>query len=615
MKTIERDIKKAVVYQIYVKSFCDSNGDGIGDIPGIISKLDYLENLGVDYLWLTPIYPSPQRDNGYDVSDYCAIDPAYGTMADFDELVELARERGMGIMLDMVLCHTSSEHTWFQRALAGNEKYRRYYILRDGRNSAEPADPGEPPTNWQCAFGGSAWEWEPRLGKWYLHLHDVSQPDLDWTNPEVRAEAARVVRFWKSRGVMGFRFDVVNLMSKPEKFEDDTKGLGRRLFADGPHIHEYLRELVEQAGIDGMITVGEMASTDLENCIRYTRTEDHELSMSFSFHHLKVDYKNGKKWELMEPDIAELRRIFCTWQEGMQAGGGWNALFWDNHDQPRAITRFGGRDGAGDQDTDWDHVGKMLALCIHLMQGTPYIYQGDELGMTNPGYSSIAQFRDVESLNAYRALTGEGSTAAREIGGQHTSDMAGGSTPDEAIAVLNERSRDNGRTPMQWTSDDQAGFSTGTSWIEVPENSVLINARAEVGVEGSMFEFYKKLVGLRKRCRVISEGTVRFLDAGEAAPKVIAYERVLADNGDVQSVSGAPSGSGAPEAGAEQPQRLIVVCSFDSRACEAHLTCEGRAVGLDNPDILIANYPDAPQRGHETDSVLLRPYEAVAFIA
>ena len=387
MKTIERDIKKAVVYQIYVKSFCDSNGDGIGDIPGIISKLDYLENLGVDYLWLTPIYPSPQRDNGYDVSDYCAIDPAYGTMADFDELVELARERGMGIMLDMVLCHTSSEHTWFQQALAGTEKYRRYYILRDGRGSAGSDDPGEPPTNWQCAFGGSAWEWEPRLGKWYLHLHDVSQPDLDWTNPEVRAEAARVVRFWKSRGVMGFRFDVVNLMSKPEKFEDDTKGLGRRLFADGPHIHEYLRELVEQAGIDGMITVGEMASTDLENCIRYTRTEDHELSMSFSFHHLKVDYKNGKKWELMEPDIAELRRIFCTWQEGMQAGGGWNALFWDNHDQPRAITRFGGRDGAGDQGTDWDHVGKMLAICIHLMQGTPYVYQGDELGMTNPGFA------------------------------------------------------------------------------------------------------------------------------------------------------------------------------------------------------------------------------------
>ena len=615
MKTIERNIKKAVVYQIYVKSFCDSNGDGIGDLPGIISKLDYLEDLGVDYLWLTPIYPSPQHDNGYDVSDYCAIDPAYGTMDDFDELVACAAQRGMGIMLDMVLCHTSSEHAWFKQALAGSEKYRKYYILRDGRSSTGAGDPGEPPTNWQCAFGGSAWEWEPRLGKWYLHLHDVSQPDLDWTNPEVRAEAARVVRFWKERGVMGFRFDVVNLMSKPEKFEDDTRGLGRRLFADGPHIHEYLRELVEQTGIGSMITVGEMASTDLENCIRYTRPEDHELSMAFSFHHLKVDYKHGKKWELMEPDISELRRIFRAWQEGMQVGGGWNALFWDNHDQPRAITRFGGRDGAGDQGTDWDHVGKMLAICIHLMQGTPYVYQGDELGMTNPGYSSISQFRDVESLNAYRALTGEGSTDAREIGGQHAGDMEGGSTSEEAVAVLNERSRDNGRTPMQWTSADQAGFSTGTSWIEVPENSVLINARAEVGVEGSMYEFYKRLIALRKRYEVISDGAVRFLDAGAAAPKVIAYERALADNEGAQSVADTPSGSGAPETGDAQPRRLVVVCSFDSSPCTAQLTREGHAVELDGLDVLVSDYDDVPQRGCEKGSVLLRPYEAVAYIA
>ncbi len=277
----------STVYQIYPKSFKDSNGDGLGDIRGIISKLDYIKSLGVDFIWSTPFYPSPLKDGGYDISDYKAIDPRFGTMADFDELIKSADAKGLKIMLDMVLCHTSDQHEWFQRALAGEENYQRYYIFRDGRGN------GEPPTNWQCAFGGSAWQWEPRLGKWYLHLHDVSQPDLDWTNPKVREELAEVVRFWKERGVAGFRFDVINLISKPEIFADDTEGLGRNLFADDPHVHEYLRELVKNTGIDGMITVGEMASTDLKNCLLYTRPDAHELSMAFSFHHLKVDYKGG----------------------------------------------------------------------------------------------------------------------------------------------------------------------------------------------------------------------------------------------------------------------------------------------------------------------------------
>lgn len=285
MAAIERDFKRSVIYQVYVKSFCDSDGDGVGDLPGVTSKLDYLAALGVDYVWLTPFYPSPQRDGGYDVSDYRAVDPLFGTMGDFDELVAEAHRRGIGVMLDMVLCHTSDRHAWFQRALAGEERFRRFYILRDGRGSSGPGDPGEPPTNWQCAFGGPAWEWEPRLGKWYLHMHDVSQPDLDWTNPEVRRACADVVRFWKERGVDGFRFDVVSLISKPEVFEDTPDGSCRRLVADGPHVHEYLQELVAEAGIDGMLTVGEMAATTLGNCIRYTRPEDHELSMTFSFHH------------------------------------------------------------------------------------------------------------------------------------------------------------------------------------------------------------------------------------------------------------------------------------------------------------------------------------------
>ena len=559
MAAIEKDFRRSVVYQIYVKSFCDSDGDGVGDLPGITGKLDYLARLGVDYLWLTPFYPSPQRDGGYDISDYRAVDPAYGTMDDFDELVARAHECRIGIMLDMVLCHTSCEHEWFQRALAGDERYRAYYILRDGRGSSGPGDPGQPPTNWDCAFGGSAWKWEPRLGAWYLHLHDVSQPDLDWTNPEVREACADVVRFWKGRGVDGFRFDVVNLISKPEVFEDDLSGQGRSLFADGPHVHEYLRELVARAGIDGMVTVGEMASTDLANCVRYTRPEDHELSMSFSFHHLKVDYAGGRKWELAEPDIGRLRAIFREWQEGMQAGGGWNALFWDNHDQPRAVTRFGGRTGVGERGSSWERVGKMLAVCDFLMKGTPYVYQGDELGMVNPGYDSIEEFRDVESLNHYQIM------------------LEMGKSPAEALRVVNERSRDNGRTPMQWSDAPGAGFTSGEPWIGIPASAGLVNAEAEVGVEGSMFEFYRSLVALRHASDVVATGEVRFLDAGEAAPKVIAYERVLGD------------------------EQLVVACSFDGAPCRI------ADLGVEKYEVLLGNYDDAPTPG------VLRPYEAVVW--
>lgn len=561
MAQIEKDFHRAVVYQSYVKSFCDSNGDGLGDLPGITSKLDYLERLGADYLWITPFFPSPQRDNGYDVADYCAVDPRYGTMADFDELVAKATEKGIGIMLDMVLCHTSVDHEWFRRACAGDQRYQRYYILRDGRGSTDPGDPGEPPTNWQCAFGGSAWEWEPRLGKWYLHLHDVSQPDLDWTNPEVRAELAGVVRFWRERGVTGFRFDVINLISKPEVFED-VPGSGsacRALVADGPHVHEYLQELVAAAGIDGMVTVGEMASTDLANCIRYTRPEDHELSMSFSFHHLKVDYAGGDKWALMEPDIARLRQIFREWQEGMQAGGGWNALFWDNHDQPRAITRFGGRAGVGERGGSWERVGRMLAVCDFFMKGTPYIFQGDELGMTNAGYTSIEQYDDVESHNNYRLLMGRGATA------------------EEALTVVGERSRDNGRTPMQWSAGSGAGFTTGTPWLEIPANHELVNAVAEVGVDGSLFEFYRALVALRHELDVVAEGAVRFLDAGDGAPKVIAYERTLGD------------------------ERLVVACSFDEAPCAL------ADLGTEGYEVLLGTYGDAPEPG------TLRAFEAVVW--
>ena len=419
------------------------------------------------------------------------------------------------------------------------------------------------------------WEWEPRLGKWYLHMHDVSQPDLDWTNPEVRAELARVVRFWRDRGVAGFRFDVVNLISKPDVFEDDPAGTGRALIADGPRVHEYLRELVQASGIDSMLTVGEMAATTLDNCVRYTNPACRELGMVFSFH-LKVDYKDGDKWALMAPDIDRLREILTTWQERMQEGGGWNALFWNNHDQPRAITRFGGRAGVGERGGSWEHAGKALAVCAHLMQGTPYIFQGEELGVPNAGYASIDDYNDVESANAYRMLCERGAT------------------PAEALRVVGERSRDNGRTPMPWDGSPAAGFTTGTPWLAVPQSAERVNVAAERGVAGSMLEFYRELVRLRHELAVISEGRVRFLAKDDAAPQVIAFERWL-------------EGETAARAhGAEEPTHLLVVCSLGAGLASLELPVRYRRATC-----VVGSYDEARiERG----VLALRPFEAQVLV-
>lgn len=540
-----------VVYQIYPKSFYDSNGDGVGDIRGIIEKLDYIKSLGVDYIWSTPFFVSPQKDNGYDVSDYYAIDPHFGTMEDVDELITEAKKREMSLMFDMVLCHTSDKHEWFQRALAGEEKYQSYYILREGRNKKSADDAGEPPTNWQCAFGGSAWQWEPRLGKWYLHLHDVSQPDLDWTNPEVRKELANVVAFWKNRGVGGFRFDVINLISKPEIFKDDTEGLGRKLFADGPHVHEYLQELVKNAGLDEVITVGEMASTNLENCLRYTNPDAHELSMAFSFHHLKVDYRNGDKWSLMDADISALKKIFEEWQVGMSNANGWNAVFWCNHDQPRAVSRFG---------DDSKESAKMLAATVHLMRGTPYIYQGEEIGMTNAKYTSIDQYKDVESLNYYKILLEQGKTET------------------EALKILSERSRDNGRTPMQWNAGKFAGFSSVDTWLSSPNNFKQINVEIEETDPDSVLNFYRKLVKFRKENKVVQDGDIKFFEC--ANTDVIAYSRTL------------------------ENEQLVVICNY--RGKNINLT-EKNLSGYISEGYkkIIGNYEGLEEN--------LRPYEVVVF--
>lgn len=428
------DFSNKVVYQIYPKSFRDTNGDGFGDISGVIEKLDYLQELGVDYLWLTPFFISPQRDNGYDVADYRKINPSFGTMEDLERLISESEKRGMSIMLDMVFNHTSTQHEWFQKALAGEEKYQNYYIFKEGTPECVP-------TNWQSKFGGSAWEYVPRLKKWYLRLYDVTQADLNWDNPEVREELKEILRFWKEKGIRAFRFDVINLVSKPEQMEDDFEGDGRRFYTDGPHIHEYLKEMVRDTGIEDFVTVGEMSSTTLENCIKYSAPEEKELSMCFNFHHLKVDYKDGDKWALMTPDYKKLKEIFTEWQMGMQKEHGWNALFWCNHDQPRIVSRM------GDEGRYWKESAKMLAGMIHLMRGTPYIYQGEEIGMLNAHYPSIEKYRDVESLNYYQILLEQGKTET------------------EALEILAARSRDNSRTPMQWSKEQYGGFSEAEPWL------------------------------------------------------------------------------------------------------------------------------------------------------
>ena len=532
-----------VVYQIYPKSFCDTNGDGLGDLPGVTARLDYLKDLGVDYLWLTPFFPSPQRDNGYDVADYRAIDPRFGTMENLETLIREADKRGIGLMLDMVFNHTSTAHPWFQKALAGDRKYQDYYIFKDG-------SPDKIPTNWVSKFGGPAWEYLPALGKWYLHLFDVTQADLNWENPEVRTELAGILRFWKDKGIKGFRFDVVNLISKPEVYEDDHQGDGRRFYTDGRNVHRYLQELVAAGGIDGMITVGEMSSTSLENCIGYTDPDRHELTMTFSFHHLKVDYRNGDKWALMPADHMALKNLFAQWQDGMQAGHGWNALFWCNHDQPRAVSRF------GDEGRYWKESAKMLGTATHLMRGTPYIFQGEEIGMTNCHFRSIDQYRDVESLNYYQILQQQGKSSA------------------EAMEIIQQRSRDNGRTPMQWDGTAHAGFTTGTPWIGVVDNYPAINAAAQVDDPDSVYSYYKKLVALRKQHRVISEGQIEFLYKDD--PDLLAYRRWDGDS------------------------QLLVLCNLTGHEAPVQLPAPWQDAG-----VLLGNYPDA------APVAALRPYEAL----
>lgn len=542
MNTLPHWWQNGVIYQIYPKSFQDTTGSGTGDLRGVTQRLDYLKTLGIDAIWLTPFYISPQVDNGYDVANYTAIDPAYGTLDDFDELVAEAHQRGIRIVLDMVFNHTSTQHAWFRESLNKASPYRQFYIWRDGT-------PEQLPNNWRSKFGGNAWRWHAESEQYYLHLFAPEQADLNWENPAVRAELKKVCEFWADRGVDGLRLDVINLISKDQDFPNDETGDGRRFYTDGPRIHEYLQEMSRDVFTPrNLMTVGEMSSTSLENCQQYASLDGRELSMTFNFHHLKVDYPGGEKWTLAKPDFVALKTLFRHWQQGMH-NKAWNALFWCNHDQPRIVSRF------GDEGEYRVHAAKMLGMVLHGMQGTPYIYQGEELGMTNPHFSRITDYRDVESLNMFAEL------------------RASGREPDELLAILASKSRDNGRTPMQWDASHNAGFTEGEPWIGVCDNYETVNARAALDDADSVFYTYQSLIRLRKTLPVLTWGD--YEDLLPEHPSLWCYRRQW------------------------QGQTLMVVANL------SHTPQEWQTEALsDKSQVLMSNYP-APQ------TTSLRPFEAV----
>ncbi|WP_424649280.1 alpha,alpha-phosphotrehalase [Corynebacterium matruchotii] len=539
--------REYAIYQIYPKSFRDTTGSGIGDLRGVIEKIPYIASLGIDMIWFNPFFVSPQRDGGYDVADYYNIDPAIGTMDDFDELVRALADNGIGVMLDMVLNHTSTEHEWFQKALAGDKKYQDFYIIRP------PAADGGLPTNWESKFGGPAWAPFGDTGNYYLHLYDPTQADLNWRNPEVRDEMVKIVNFWRAKGIHGFRFDVINVIGKAAELKSSAPGEDPRyMYTDGPDVNAYLQQLnAESFGQDpDSVTVGEMSSTSIQNCVEYSNPDNHELDMVFSFHHLKVDYLNGQKWSNVRFNPIDLKRTLNEWALGMQEGNGWNALFLNNHDQPRSVNRF------GDPTTYRVESATMLATMIHMLRGTPYIYMGEEIGMTDPEYHSIDDYVDVEARNAYNALIDQGVDAA------------------EAFAIVHSKARDNSRTPMQWDDSPNAGFTTGTPWLR-PTNQEHINVAAEEQ-GGKILAYYKKLIRLRKQHLAISIGEYRPYQLEH--PQVYAFTRTHED------------------------EKLLVIINLSDKEIACDIP-EDFATG----EVLIANYPNPTV----ADTIQLHPYEAL----
>ena len=546
---------KSVVYQIYPKSFNDTTGSGQGDIKGITEKLDYLKKLGVEVLWLTPMYKSPQNDNGYDISDYYSIDESYGTMEDFEEMLKEAHKRDIKIVMDIVVNHTSTENEWFKKSEEGDPEYKDFYIWKDAVNGKEP-------TNWQSKFGGNAWKWSEKRKQYYLHLFDVTQADLNWENEKVRKKVYEMIKYWLNKGVDGFRFDVINLISKDQRFLNDdgsdTRFVpdGRRFYTDGPKIHEYLKEIHKEAfGENELLTVGEMSSTSLENCVRYSNPQEKELSMAFSFHHLKVDYPNGEKWVKAPFDFVELKRILSKWQIGMYEGNGWNATFWTNHDQPRALSRF------GDDKNFHEKSGKMLATVLHGLQGTPYVYQGEEFGMTNPYFDKIEKYQDVESKNMYKILRDKGLSE------------------EEVLDILMQKSRDNSRTPVQWDDTKNAGFTSGTPWIGIPENYKKINAENALKDNNSIFYHYQNLIQLRRTEELLITG--RYEDIDLENKKVYAYKRI------------------------GENEELIVISNFYDEVTEFDV----KGLDLEKAFILLSNYVQSPEI--KEDKIILKPYESI----
>ena len=543
--------QRSVVYQIYPRSFQDSNGDGIGDLSGITRRLPYIRSLGVDAVWLSPVYQSPNDDNGYDISDYQAIMTEFGTMEDFDRLLAAAHSLGLRIVMDLVVNHSSDEHRWFVESRSSvDSPYRDYYIWRRGKN-------GGAPNNWGSCFGGSAWEYDARTDMYYLHLFSKKQPDLNWENPTVRDEIFNMMDWWLQKGIDGFRMDVISLISKPDDFPDGEAGAGGyasfELCANGPREHEYLKEMNRRVlSHYDLLTVGECAGVTLEEAKEYASLDGSELSMVFQFEHMDADFHPlYGRYAAQHKNLPRLKKTLARWQTELY-GVAWNSLYWDNHDQPRIVSRYG-----SEKEEYRELSAKMLAICLHMMQGTPYVYQGEELGMTNYPWTGIDQINDIESLGNYRALHERGLMSE-----------------EEGVAMMRQRSRDNARTPMQWDAGPNAGFTSGTPWLPVNPNHVTINAEEQVARPESVFHFYKKLIALRKELDVIVYGRFALLEPEH--PDLFVYTRTLGE------------------------ESLLVVCNFSEKTLDWAIP-----EAYKGAETLIANYPSPAEPG------TIRPWEAL----
>ncbi|MEH7463864.1 alpha-glucosidase [Bacillus thuringiensis] len=545
--------KESVVYQIYPRSFMDSNGDGIGDLRGIISKLDYLQELGIDVIWLSPVYESPNDDNGYDISDYRKIMDEFGTMNDWDELLSEMHKRNMKLMMDLVVNHTSDEHNWFVESRKSKDNpYRDYYIWRKGKDGKEP-------NNWGAAFSGSAWQYDETTDEYYLHLFSKKQPDVNWDNEHVRKEIYEMMKFWLDKGIDGFRMDVINFISKTEGLpavDTETEGYvsGHQYFMNGPNIHTYLHEMNQEVlSKYDIMTVGEMPGVTTEEAKLYTAEERQELQMVFQFEHMDLDSGENGKWDVLPCSLLTLKQNLTKWQKALEHKG-WNSLYWNNHDQPRVVSRFG-------NDKSYRILSaKMLATVLHMMKGTPYIYQGEEIGMTNVQFASIDEYRDIETLNMYREKV-----------------MERGENHEKVMQSIYAKGRDNARTPMQWETSEHAGFTTGKPWLQVNPNYKAINVEQALRDPQSIFYYYKKLIELRKKHEIIVYGTYDLIL--EEHPSIFAYVRTWKD------------------------EKLLVIANFTEESCVFELPEE---ITYSSSELFIHNYD---VQSESIENIALQPYE------